>query len=217
MNEGSLQAAVSAGVLSAEGEHRLLLQSIVEVARAIFSAKAASIFLHDEATDELVFEAVAGAGSEDLLGTRFPSSTGIAGWVLVTRQPLVIEDLQNDPRFARQAAESTGYVPEAMMSVPLLHEERSLGVLNVLDRSQEVDFSLEHMQLLGLFANQAAIALDLLQRARHARSVLTESGGEAGVIARIASTLEGLEAERREPVLRLLEALDETLRADVSF
>jgi GAF domain-containing protein len=217
MNEGNLQAAVSAGVLSAEGEHRLLLQSIVEVARAIFSAKAASIFLHDEATDELVFEAVAGAGSEGLVGTRFPSSTGIAGWVLVTRQPLVIEDLQNDPRFARQAAESTGYVPEAMMSVPLLHEERSLGVLNVLDRSQEVDFSLEHMQLLGLFANQAAIALDLLQRARHARSVLTESGGEAAVIARIASTLEGLEEERREPVLRLLDALDETLRADVSF
>jgi GAF domain-containing protein len=217
MKEGDLQAAVSAGVLSAEGEHRLLLQSIVEVARAIFSAKAASIFLHDEATDELVFEAVAGAGSDDLVGTRFPSSTGIAGWVLVTRQPLVIEDLQNDPRFARQAAESTGYVPEAMMSVPLLHEERSLGVLNVLDRSQEVDFSLEHMQLLGLFANQAAIALDLLQRARHARSVLTESGGEAGVIARIASTLEGLDEERREPVLRLLGALDETLRADVSF
>jgi GAF domain-containing protein len=217
MNEGNLQAAVSAGVLSAEGEHRLLLQSIVEVARAIFSAKAASIFLHDEATDELVFEAVAGAGSEGLVGTRFPSSTGIAGWVLVTRQPLVIEDLQNDPRFARQAAESTGYVPEAMMSVPLLHEERSLGVLNVLDRSQEVDFSLEHMQLLGLFANQAAIALDLLQRARHARAVLTESGGEAAVIARIASTLEGLEEERREPVLRLLDALDETLRADVSF
>jgi GAF domain-containing protein len=201
MNESNLQAAVSAGVLSAEGEHRLLLQSVVEVARAIFSAKAASIFLHDEATDELVFEAVAGQGSEDLVGTRFPSSTGIAGWVLVTRQPLVIEDLQNDPRFARQAAESTGYVPEAMMSVPLLHEERSLGVL----------------QLLGLFANQAAIALDLLQRARHARSVLTESGGDAGVIARIASTLEGLEEERREPVLRLLGALDETLRADVSF
>jgi hypothetical protein len=73
------------------------------------------------------------------------------------------------------------------------------------------------MQLLGLFANQAAIALDLLQRARHARSVLTESGGDAGVIARIASTLEGLEEERREPVLRLLGALDETLRADVSF
>jgi GAF domain-containing protein len=217
MTDNNLQAAVSAGVMSAEDEHRALLQSIVEVARSIFSAKASSIFLHDEEADELVFEAVAGEGSENLIGERFPSSTGVAGWVLVTRQPLVIEDLASDPRFARETAEVTGYVPRAMMSVPLLHEERALGVLNVLDRSQDVQFSLGHMELLGLFANQAAIALDLLQRARHARSVLAGSGGDAAVIARIASALEGLDEEQREPVLRLLAALDDVLHADMSF
>ncbi len=194
MTDQNLQAAVSAGVMSAESEHRALLQSIVEVARAIFSAKAASIFLHDDAADELVFEAVAGEGSDSLVGTRFPSSTGVAGWVLVTRQPLIIDDLEQDPRHSRETAKSTGYVPKAMMSVPLLHEERALGVLNVLDRSQEIEFSLGQMELLGLFANQAAIALDLLQRARHARA-----------------------EEQREPVLRLLTALDDVLRADVSF
>jgi GAF domain-containing protein len=217
MTENNLQAAVSAGVLSAEDEHRALLRSIVEVARAIFSAKAASIFLHDENADELVFEAVAGEGSDNLVGTRFPSSTGIAGWTLVTRQPLVIEDLQQDPRFAREQAESTGYVPKGMMSVPLLHEERALGVLQVLDRSTAIEFSLGHMELLGLFANQAAIALDLLQRARLARSVLAESGQDAGVIARVASAIEALDEEQREPALRLLAALDDVLRADVLF
>jgi len=189
MTDNNLQAAVSAGVMSAEHEHRALLQSIVEVARAIFSAKASSIFLHDESTDELVFEAVAGEGSDSLVGTRFPSSTGVAGFVLVTRQPLVIEDLQQDPRFARERAESTGYVPKSMMSVPLLHDEGILGVLNVLDRSEEIEFSLSQMELLGLFANQAAIALELLQRARHAQAVLAESGSDAdalsdGVLAR---------------------------------
>ena len=217
MTDNNLQAAVSAGVISAEAEHRALLQSIVEVARAIFSAQAASIFLHDEESDELVFEAVAGQGSDNLVGTRFPSSTGIAGWVLVTRQPLVIEDLQNDPRFARERAESTGYVPDALMAVPLLNEDRALGVLNVLDRSPEIEFSLGQMELLGLFANQAAIALDLLQRARHAQAVLTEAGGDAAVLARVAAALERLEEEQREPVLRLLTALEDVLRADVSF
>ena len=212
MSEHNLQAAVSAGVMSAEEAHRELLQSVVEVARAIFSAEASSIFLHDEDTDELVFEAVAGEGSDGLVGTRFPSSTGIAGWTLVTRQPLVIEDLENDPRFARERAESTGYVPRALMSVPLLHEERALGVLQVLDRSREIQSSLGQMELLGLFANQAAIALDLLQRARHARSVLAESGGDAAVIARVASRLEGLDEEQREPVLRLLGALEDVLK-----
>jgi len=217
MTDNNLQAAVSAGVMSAEHEHRALLQSIVEVARAIFSAKASSIFLHDESTDELVFEAVAGEGSDSLIGTRFPSSTGVAGFVLVTRQPLVIEDLQQDPRFARERAESTGYVPKSMMSVPLLHDEGILGVLNVLDRSEEIEFSLSQMELLGLFANQAAIALELLQRARHAQAVLAESGSDAGVVSRLASAIEGLEEEQREPALRLLAALDDVLRADVTF
>ena len=87
-----LRGAVAAGVLGAEENYRALLQSIVEVARGIFKAKASSVFLLDESADELVFEAVAGEGSESLVGRRFPSSTGIAGFVLVSRQPLVIED-----------------------------------------------------------------------------------------------------------------------------
>ena len=186
----NLQAAVSAGVMSAETEHRALLQSIVEVARSIFSAKASSIFLHDEEADELVFEAVAGEGSASLVGMRFPSSKGIAGWTLVTRQPLVIEDLKQDPRFSREQAESTGYVPEAMMSVPLLHAERALGVLQVLDRSLEVEFSLSQMELLGLFANQAAIALDLLQRSRRAKAALDTGGGDVAVVARVAAEIQ---------------------------
>jgi GAF domain-containing protein len=189
--------------MSAEAEHRALLQSIVEVARSIFSAKASSIFLHDAEADELVFEAVAGEGSDRLVGMRFPSSKGIAGWTLVTRQPLVIEDLKEDPRFSREQAESTGYVPEAMMSVPLLHEERALGVLQVLDRSRDVEFSLSQMELLGLFANQAAIALDLLRRSRAAEP--DDEG--AAVVAQLAGALDRLEGERREAALRLLGSL----------
>jgi len=207
-----LRAAVAAGVLGAEEAYRSLLQSIVEVARAIFGAKASSVFLLDEATDELVFEAVAGEGADTLIGKRFPSSTGVAGWVLVTRQPLVIEDVTEDPRFARDAAESTGYVPKGLMSVPLLNEERALGVLSVLDRPTKSRFTLAEMDLLGLFANQAAIALDLLQRARQARGVLENDNAEVSVVARLAEKLESLEGPEREAGLRLLTALEQVLK-----
>ena len=212
MNE-ELHAAVAAGVLGAEEQFRALLQSIVDVARAIFRAKASSIFLLDEETDELVFEAVAGEGSDSLIGQRFPSSTGIAGFVLVSRQPLVIEDVLADPRFSRETAESTGFIPKGLMAVPLLHEERSLGVLEVLDRPQDARFSLAEMDLLGLFANQSAIALDLLQRARRARAAL-DGEGELGVVARVAAALESRgEAEdgSRESALRLLAELEKLL------
>ena len=200
-----LRAAVAAGVLGAEEEHRSLLQSTVEVARAIFAARASSVFLLDEDADELVFEAVSGEGAESLIGQRIPASTGVAGWVLVTRQPLVLEDVANDPRFARDVAESTGYVPQGLMCVPLLHEEKALGVLNVLDRASQ--FTLEEMELLGLFANQAAIALDLLQRARRAHAVLAETGDQAEALARVAALLEGDNGDAGRELLSALERL----------
>ena len=205
-----LHSAVAAGVLGTEKDYRELLQSIVEVARAIFHAKASSIFLLDVETDELVFEAVAGEGSESLVGRRFPSSTGIAGFVLVSRQPLVIEDVLEDPRFSRETAESTGFVPKGLMAVPLLHEENALGVLEVLDRPSDARFTLAEMDVLGLFANQAAIALDLLQRARRAQATLADRG-ELAVLARLAQKLE----ERREDsgdAFALLAALERLLQ-----
>ena len=211
-----LRSAVAAGVLGAEKHYRELLQSIVEVARAIFRAKASSIFLLDEAADELVFEAVAGEGAGELVGKRFPSSTGIAGWVLVTRQPLVIDDVTADRRFGRDVAESTGYVPKGLMAVPLLHEERSLGVLEVLDRPTDTRFTLKEMDLLGAFANQAAIALDLLQRARRARAAL-DGDGDAALLARVATKLEQRGDDEddddgsRAAAVQLLRALEQLL------
>lgn len=210
MNTGAMRSAVAAGVLASEREHRELLQSIVEVARAIFGARASSVFLLDETADELVFEAVSGEGADTLLGQRFPSSTGIAGWVLVTRQPMVIDDVTQDPRFAVDVARGTGYVPKALMAVPLLSGDLALGVLQVLDR-ESGRFGLEQMDLLALFANQAAIGLDLLQKARRAREALEAAGEDLGTLARVSEALDALGDERREAGLRLLRALEDIL------
>ena len=203
--------SIAAGLLPKDDLHRALLRSIVDVARAIFRARAASVFLLDAGADELVFEAVSGEGEESLLGRRFPSSTGIAGWVLVTGQSLVLDDVTADPRFASQAAESTGYVPKAIMAVPLVSGERTLGVLEVLDRPSGERFTMEEADLLGLFAVQAAVALDLLQRSRSARAVLAGGEGETPVLTRLAAALESTEGPDRATALELLGAVERLL------
>jgi GAF domain-containing protein len=76
----------------------------------------------------------------------------------------------------------------------------------VLDRQSK--FTLEEMELLGLFAAQAAIALDLLQRTREAESALA-GDGRLAVVARVAAALESREDEAGA---RLLAALEEILR-----
>ena len=62
------------------------------------------------------------------------------------------------------------------MAVPLLDDEIALGVLQVLDRPQRARFTLQEMELLGLFASQAAIALGLLRTAQRARAALAGDG-----------------------------------------
>jgi GAF domain-containing protein len=210
MTEGRLEAAVAAAVLPAEDAFAELLRSIVVVARAIFAAQASSIFLLDEETDELVFAAVAAERDQALLGRRIPSSQGIAGWVASSRTPLVLEDVRDDPRFARDVAEGTGYVPRGLMAVPLLHDDDVLGVLQVLDRPERSTFSLAEMELLGLFATQAAAALSILRGVRRARAALAGDEGSASVAA-VAEALERLDEPKREAGRALLAALARVL------
>jgi GAF domain-containing protein len=202
-----LRAAVAAGAFAAVDARRELLQSIVEVARAIFAAKAASVMTHDRATRELVFAAVAGEGAGDLVGRRIPDSTGVAGWVLAAREPIVLEDVASDPRFARDVASSTGFVPSGLMAAPLLHEEGALGVLSVLDRPEQPGFTLSEMELLGLFAHQAALALEMSEGASRARAVLERTAPELEDLAAVAETVGGLEGPARDRALELIGAL----------
>jgi GAF domain-containing protein len=185
----------------ASSDQTALLQSVVHVARAIFGAQAASILLHEKGATELTFAAVSGEGSGTLVGRRIPLTTGVAGWVFATRQPLAIEDVSSDPRFAGDVASSTGYVPKGIMAAPLLNEDRALGVISVLDRPRRVEFSLIEMDLLGAFARLAAQALELAATARAA----------SGPVARLQESLDELEGPRRAAAARLVEALGDVL------
>ena len=202
--QNSLTAAVSAAVGYADRDHARLIQSVVEAARAIFNAKASSIFLLDEGANELVFEAVAGEGEGELVGRRFPASRGIAGWVLAAGEAVTVNDVSTNPAFARDVAESTGYIPHALMAAPLLAEDAAIGVLEVLDYGPCPSSTLDSMELLALFAHQATVALTVVQRCRAAQRALVEDGGELATMVSLARALGGLSGDRRAAGLRLL-------------
>ena len=94
---------------------------------------------------------------------RLPSGRGVAGWVAASRQAVAIDDLQGDPRFARDVAEGTGYVPRALLAVPVQSPHRLLGVMTLLDRDAARPGADDDMALLSLFADQAALAVEAAQ------------------------------------------------------
>lgn len=186
---------------------RELLQSIVDTARAIFGAAASSIFLLDEAAGELVFQAVSGQGENFLVGRRFPAGRGIAGWVAGSGEPMIVDDLSQDQGFARDLAESTEYVPNALMAAPLLDATGVLGVLEVLDPAPQARSDLAELDLLALFARQSTGALRLVTQ-RQGNGRPAAAGVRAGVRA-----VEGLDEAGRAAGLVLIDAVRDLLLA----
>jgi GAF domain-containing protein len=142
-----------------------LLKSIVEAAARIFGAAAASLLLVDEEEEALEFKVAFGPADRDLVGTKFPYDKGIAGYVFMTGMPIATSNVREDKRFNQDFAKSTGYVPNSILATPLISsDDRVIGVMEVLDKIDATSFDLQDMELMGMFAQQAAMAIDQSQQ-----------------------------------------------------
>ncbi|MBM9508892.1 GAF domain-containing protein [Actinacidiphila acididurans] len=171
---------------------RELVQSVVDTARALFGAAASSVFLLDRERHELVFEAVSGQGENHLVGRRFPAESGIAGWVAMSGEPMIVDDLTGSTAFDRDFAESTAYVPDALMAAPLTHGDLVLGVLEVLDPAPQSRSDLGELDLLALFARQAAVALRVVVDRRHQSAGSRSRADDRAAALRMAEDLRRL-------------------------
>jgi hypothetical protein len=154
-------AATTAGIaarLEPPGLERIL-RSVVEATADLFDAEAASIALL-EPDGRLRFRVAAGERGQGVVGLIVESGQGVAGYVAATGQPLALADVAQDPRFGRETAQATGYLPDSLLAVPLELDDRVIGVLEVLDRRGNRPFDLADVARAGVFARQAAVAID---------------------------------------------------------
>ncbi len=149
-----------------------LLQTIVEATVTLFEAEASSIALFERDPDRLEFRVAAGAQGAGAIGLSVPPSKGIVGFVFSTGQQLALSDVLADPRFDRATAERTGYVPRSIAAVPLIDQDTTVGVLQVLDKHTSPTFSLRDMELLAVFARQAAAAIRAARVQRDSQRLL---------------------------------------------
>ncbi|MEX2546703.1 MAG: GAF domain-containing protein [Chloroflexota bacterium] len=190
-----------------------LLQTIVDATVALFEAEASSIALFERDPDRLEFRVAAGAQGAGAIGLSVPPSRGIVGFVFSTGQPLALSDVLSDPRFDRATAERTGYVPRSIAAVPLVDQDQTVGVLQVLDKRTSPTFSLRDMELLAVFARQAAAAIRAarVQRDTHElfRTVLAQIGegdaSEADIEAVVSAATTGLDMDEETPFWQLVD------------
>jgi len=162
------------------GEERFL-ELILSTAMQAIAANAAALFLVDEERNDLVFRLALGGEAGGVQGLRVPLGHGVAGLVAVSGQPMILSDADGDVRQASDIAARVNYQPRTILCVPMLLDDRVIGVLELLDKLDAPVFTMGDMATLSSFAEQAAVAIEQAQVQQHlARLVRSLIGGEAG-------------------------------------
>ncbi|MDD5645234.1 MAG: SpoIIE family protein phosphatase [bacterium] len=148
------------GIINSTLDISELLDRAMKVAENIMNVEASALMLIDENTDELVFKIAHGDAGEKVKEIRLKKGQGIAGWVAKEEKPLVINDVENDSRHFKGADARSGFKTRAILCVPLIARNRTIGVLQVLNPISRKEFIDEDQELLESFSSMVAIAVE---------------------------------------------------------
>jgi GAF domain-containing protein len=170
----ALLLAATAGTIAGPVSHADLLNMIIETAAYVTGSEAAFLFLTDRRTQELVLEAGYGPDVEKVRNVRLRLGQGLVGFVAASGQPIALADAQHDPRLAADITQAVGYVPRAVLCIPLFYKSQIIGVLEFLDKDGSGPTGPLDMKLLDLFAKQAAVAIVQSRTHRNLAALLAE-------------------------------------------
>ncbi len=139
---------------------REVLDNTMELATKTLNAQASTLMLIDEDTNELVFDSLHGEKRELLRSYRMSMDQGIAGWVATHGESAIVNDATQDERFDRAADARTGFLTKSVLCVPVQIKDRTIGVLEALNKISGEGFNDADLRLLGTLAAQAAIAIE---------------------------------------------------------
>lgn len=136
-----------------------LLAHIVAVAVDLSGSEAASILLVDEANQQLYFQAASNMADLPMIrGMVVPSEGSLAGWVVQNRQPVIVNDVQKDRRHDESVDEKTRFSTSSLMGIPLVTKDKTIGVLEVLNKI-DGPFTSEDQEVMTILGALAAIAI----------------------------------------------------------
>ena len=138
------------------------LDVILREASRVLEVDLVSIFLLDEQTGELVFRSVSGEYADLMTGQRLAPGQGVAGWVAEHGEPLLVTEVQSDPRYCPVFDEITGMITESVLCVPLMTKGRVIGVVEALNKPRP-GFTEDDLAMLRSLGASAAVSLENAQ------------------------------------------------------
>ena len=134
-----------------ESTPRGMIDRCVAAIKRLLRVEAASCFLHDAATGELLAHYGGAEGSRSI---TVPFGSGVVGAAFASGQSEVVRDAHADPRFNSTVDAATGFHTRNLLSVPVLQHKKSgaaatvVAVLQALNSPPEADFGPKDVALL---------------------------------------------------------------------
>ncbi len=136
-----------------------LLQFIIGTAAELLDCESVSILLYDEIQGRLVFSAATGSDPRKLSEIPVPLEGSVAGKIFRENRPLILNDVQNDPRHFPMVARHVGVNVHSLIGVPMRIKDRLTGVLEAINKRRG-EFDEADVDLLSIIASQAAVAIE---------------------------------------------------------
>jgi len=159
VNMDPVELLALAGNLNSILDLDYLLQRIGDAAEQMLDCEASSIMLMDDSRKFLYFKVVTGEKGSALKKMTVAVGEGIAGWVALNRQSVVVNDARNDPRFAAQYDRQSGFKTRQLLAVPMIARGELIGVAEVLNRRDDRPFAEKDVSVLTSLSNLASIAI----------------------------------------------------------
>jgi len=136
-----------------------VLVTVIEEIRHLLDVVAASIWLIDPETDELVCRQATGARSEVVHGWRLAPGQGLAGLAARSGESLIVADAQADERHFKGVDQETNLPLRSILTIPLRVRQDVIGVIQVVDTEAD-RFGTTDLALLESLSTTAGTAID---------------------------------------------------------
>jgi HD-GYP domain-containing protein (c-di-GMP phosphodiesterase class II) len=168
-----------------------LLDQMLELFVEFAKAKAGTLYLYDAGKDELIFKVVRGdPASQKLVNTRFPAGRGIAGAALHAREAIFIPDVEHDPRWDRRIGELSTLRLQTMYCLPLVLQDRPVGVVQVFNLPAMAVDDAEELALLNLLADRMASEIEKARLLDEAQRREKRLSALVDIISQLTTTLD---------------------------
>ena len=136
-----------------------LLQLITATATELLDCEAASILLYDEKHPRLYFAAATGSDPAKLAEIPVPIDGSLAGTIFRTNEPLILNNVEQDPRHYSLVSDHIKFKIKTLLGVPMPIKDRTVGVLEAVNKRDGV-FTEGDVAILSVTAAHAAIAIN---------------------------------------------------------